>query len=480
MKTTSIKLVMTLLIALLLHPMMDQQESGRYFPQTGCTMRGRFLSYWQQHGGLAQFGLPLTEQFYDNPDSIFKPQGLLVQHFERAVFEYQPENQPPNDVLLTLLGSQAYKQKYPDGAPNQLASRSNPYYFAATGKTLGGNFRAYWEGHGGLAVQGYPLSDEFSEVSSVDGRSYTVQYFERAVFELHPENAGTQYEVLLTPLGVQRYRSLLMRTRLYSLDASSTGEAWAGGQRGMVLHHRNGRWVITNNVRTTETVTDIAIPAPDDVWITSGSIYQWQANEWLESKAGFSIYRFDFVTRDVAWAGSLYASGVLLQYDGDKWYSRDYQMRDLPLDVDGLDRDEVWAVSRYSWYHYKTSTGAERQFVRDGEFRSISMITGAEGWIAAGGKNKLYHYDGSTWQPAASPVNQPLNSIEMLDSSTGWAVGEAGTILHYDGTSWQQQASPTTTTLNAVKMVSANEGWAVGDAGTILHYQNGVWSVYSY
>jgi hypothetical protein len=28
-----------------------------------------------------------------------------------------------------------------------------------------------------------------------------VQYFERARFELHPENAGTQYEVLLGQLG---------------------------------------------------------------------------------------------------------------------------------------------------------------------------------------------------------------------------------------------------------------------------------------
>jgi hypothetical protein len=28
-----------------------------------------------------------------------------------------------------------------------------------------------------------------------------VQYFERAIFELHPENAGTPYEVLLTQLG---------------------------------------------------------------------------------------------------------------------------------------------------------------------------------------------------------------------------------------------------------------------------------------
>ena len=37
--------------------------------------------------------------------------------------------------------------------------------FTETGKTLGGKFRAYWESHGGLAQQGYPISDEFQEKS---------------------------------------------------------------------------------------------------------------------------------------------------------------------------------------------------------------------------------------------------------------------------------------------------------------------------
>ena len=71
---------------------------------------------------------------------------------------------------------------------------------------MGGKFRAYWEQHGGLAQQGYPISDEFTEVSDLNGKPYTVQYFQRAVFELHPENAGTPYEVLLSQLGTFQAR----------------------------------------------------------------------------------------------------------------------------------------------------------------------------------------------------------------------------------------------------------------------------------
>jgi hypothetical protein len=35
-----------------------------------------------------------------------------VQYFERAVFEYHPENQPLFDALLPELGTFHYKRKY--------------------------------------------------------------------------------------------------------------------------------------------------------------------------------------------------------------------------------------------------------------------------------------------------------------------------------------------------------------------------------
>src|SRR5438477_76756 len=74
--------------------------------------------------------------------------------------------------------------------------------YPETGKTVCGVFLTYWNTHGGLAQQGYPISEEFNEVSDINGQAYKVQYFERAVFEQHPEFAGTPNEVLLSLLGV--------------------------------------------------------------------------------------------------------------------------------------------------------------------------------------------------------------------------------------------------------------------------------------
>jgi hypothetical protein len=59
----------------------------------------------------------------------------------------------------------------------------------------------------GLDRLGLPISNEITEVSDLDGKKYTVQYFERAVFEYHPENAGKSFDVILAQLGTYRYQA---------------------------------------------------------------------------------------------------------------------------------------------------------------------------------------------------------------------------------------------------------------------------------
>ena len=107
-------------------------------------------------------------------------------------------------MLLGLLGSYMVAGRTDGGfRPRRGRAIGDPHqvYFEATGHTLGGTFLTYWNRYGGLPVFGYPLSEEFQELSTTDGKTYTVQYFERARFESHPEYAGTPNEVLLGLLG---------------------------------------------------------------------------------------------------------------------------------------------------------------------------------------------------------------------------------------------------------------------------------------
>ena len=126
--------------------------------------------------------------------------GVLSQFFQRAVFEYHPENAgTPNEVELSLLGSEVTKGRLFNTVQAQSVS-SGGVYFPETEHSLGDPFLSFWQQTGGLAVYGYPISEPLSETGS-DGQSYTVQYFERNRLEYHPEAAGTPYEVQLGLLG---------------------------------------------------------------------------------------------------------------------------------------------------------------------------------------------------------------------------------------------------------------------------------------
>lgn len=69
-------------------------------------------------------------------------------------------------------------------------------------------FSDYWEANGGLPVFGYPITTVNREQNRETGKVYRTQWMERNRFELHPENTGTPYEVLLGLLGKDRLAQL--------------------------------------------------------------------------------------------------------------------------------------------------------------------------------------------------------------------------------------------------------------------------------
>jgi hypothetical protein len=99
---------------------------------------------------------------------------------------------------------QVVKVLQPPTAPAAQENDPSLVYESVTGHNVPTVFHDYWTKNGGLFRFGYPLTEPFQEVSETDGGTYLTQYFERARFEHHPENAGTQYEVLLGLLGRER------------------------------------------------------------------------------------------------------------------------------------------------------------------------------------------------------------------------------------------------------------------------------------
>jgi len=193
LKRTNLLLIGLLLLSLLALPGGGQaQAGGRFYRESGKTLAAQFISYFDAHGGLAVLGLPLSDAANEN--------GLLTQYTERARLEYHPEAKPPYDVQLGLLGVALTAGREFARPASTITNTQATTYFAESGHTLRGKFRDYWQAHGGLAQFGFPLSEEFVEVSAADGKPYSVQYFERNRFEYHPENKPP-YDVLLGLLG---------------------------------------------------------------------------------------------------------------------------------------------------------------------------------------------------------------------------------------------------------------------------------------
>ncbi len=180
----------------------------KFFAETKHNVGTDFLAYWNANGALAQFGYPLSEVFSDlNPDDG-KP--YKVQYFERARFEYHPEKAgTPYVVELGRLGvllAKGREAEKPFVKVAKIEDTAERRFFPEVGHTLGGAFKTYWEGHGGAAIFGFPLSEPFEEKSTTDGKTYLVQYFERNRFEYRPESKGTPQEIQLGLLGSETIR----------------------------------------------------------------------------------------------------------------------------------------------------------------------------------------------------------------------------------------------------------------------------------
>ena len=163
-----------LLLMFILLPMLPSASAAppsgsRYFSQTGYTVQGGFLTFFDQHGGVPIFGYPITNEITEN--------GLTVQYFQRARFEWYPNNQAGAQVLLGLLGEQLHGPAAPRALPIPSTPSRQVRYFSETGHNVSNIFLDYWTRHGQLTVFGYPLSEAYIEGSTI------YQWFQRARFE---------------------------------------------------------------------------------------------------------------------------------------------------------------------------------------------------------------------------------------------------------------------------------------------------------
>jgi len=160
------------------------------FPDSGHQVSPEFLEkYSSIPNGQEIYGDPITNAFVDVHS------GLLVQYFEKARFEYHPDETEDLQVKLTPLGEFLYEAGDIVSIPENFPSCR---MYRETGQPVCYAFLDFFEKNGGVLQFGYPISG--FEIH--DG--WISQYFQRARLEWHPERQSGN-RVVITNLGTEYF-----------------------------------------------------------------------------------------------------------------------------------------------------------------------------------------------------------------------------------------------------------------------------------
>jgi len=209
---------------------------------------------------------------------------------------------------------------------------------------------------------------------------------------------------------------------------------------------------------------DVSVVDVNEAWAVGGS-NGWYGGDKLAHFAGGSwsivtpivpsgtyLEAVHVITHSLGWAVGYVRSGT----------SPNYSYSCLTLHYDGVNWSE-WACP--------SSASNARLY-------SVRIRTANDVWAVGSGPSTassgvILHYDGSAWTQVAVPPGTPrLESVRLVGTDEGWAVGQGGAILRLVGGNWTRVQGPSLT-VGPLDSVSANQAWFGGDAGQLYQWQNG-------
>ncbi len=162
-------------------PPQTELDTESYATITGHTIRGGFLAYYNENGGLGRFGYPRTDAVTQD--------GVTVQYFQRGRLETVVEDETER-VAQSPLGALLREATSPGAMQSSGDSDQTQYAVDQV-------FASFYVSNNGQEAFGAPLGPAADEEQVNGGTLYT-QYFEFARLEHHP---GAESPVLLGLIG---------------------------------------------------------------------------------------------------------------------------------------------------------------------------------------------------------------------------------------------------------------------------------------
>ena len=332
-------------------------------------------------------------------------------------------------------------------------------------------------------------------------------------------------------------------------------DGWAVGNSSITppfeptIYHWNGfAWTKGVAVGTRNNLDSVFMINTGDVWTVGGGthstsscsgplcpvILHFTGGSWntiTPPPGTYSLKSIFMVSSNEGWAVGeqaascappiCYPTGIILHYtvSGGVGTWAIFPAPSSPAPVHGLNsvfmlnQNEGWAVGdNATILHYIVTGGVgtwnlvtvsgSPTLSLDANLTSIFMLSPASGWAVGGTQATssfsagpvIIYWDGTTWEPVATPsipggitptghTSATLKSVFFAAPNDGWAVGFPGknitTTLHWDGVSWQHvslspallgQVPPI---LTSIYMTSETDGWIVGGSPDFKYCTSG-------
>jgi hypothetical protein len=286
------------------------------------------------------------------------------------------------------------------------------------------------------------------------------------------------------------FQSMIVRATSADLAAvwgANSGDLWAVGKKGTVLHGGEPAGWTPVAVPTSANLTAVWGASSTDVWAVgdAGTAIHWNGLRWTPWPTGVAgdLSAIAGGASDNVWAVS---AGLVVHFDGAFWSVVRSAPGDSYYDIAVIARDDVWITARDGFLHW---TGSAFELLpspgpSDATPSRIKAYARDNVW-ADSGMRWVFHYDGVAWSVVATGVEYHPGHMTgygpYISKIAGDPKGQPYFLMHgetdVDGNIARLDASGAITPMPKLYVgamhngvfVLGNEAWLVGDGGAIEH-----------